>query len=156
MNARIATFMLLVPSAVLVGSGVLIGETVWGSNSSSRQETQVTGSVAPQTLGARDFTKIAWRTARDESFDRPPARGAARDYDSDSGPFTREEARDMRAVWHTIRDAENFSDINWRSLGFPRAPGDRQARRLMAQDWGSLRRAERFDDIDWRAEYQRR
>jgi hypothetical protein len=62
----------------------------------------------------------------------------------------------LRAVWHTIRGAESFSDINWRSVGLPRAPGDREARRFMAQDWGSLRRAENFDDINWRAEYHRR
>ncbi len=156
MNAKIATFMLLVPSAVLMGSAVLIGETVWGSSSSSRQETQLTGSVAPTTRGSRDLANGEWRTVRDEDFGRPRAQVAARDYDGDSGPFTREEARRLRDVWSTIREAENFGDINWRSVGLSRAPGDREARRFMASDWGSLRRAERFDDINWRAEYHRR
>ena len=153
MNAKIATFMLLVPAAVLMGSAVLIGDVVWGS--SSRQEMQLTGSVTPAAQGARDFAGAGWRAVRDENFDRPSSR-APRDYDGDFGPFTREEARDMRSVWSTIREAASFYDINWRSVGLARAPGDRNARRVMAQDWGSLRRAERFDDINWRAEYHRR
>ena len=155
MNAKLVTFMLLVPSAVLTGSAVLIGDVVWGS--SAHQEMPLTGSVTPETRGARDWANGAWHPIRDENVDRPAARGSERDYyDRDFGPFTREEARDLRAVWHTIRDAENFYDINWHSVGLARAPGDRQARRFMAQDWGSLRRAERFDDINWRAEYHRR
>ena len=90
------------------------------------------------------------------AFSREDAHVVSRDYDEDAGPFTREEARQLRSVWSTIREAENFNDINWRSLGLAHAPGDRDARRFMAQDWGSLRRAEQFDDIDWRAEYHRR
>jgi hypothetical protein len=150
MNVKLAPFIIFMPAAALFGQIAL------DSGSFSRQETRLTGSVAPQIWGARDFTNVDWRTVRDEDSGRPPAHVAARDYDEGSGPFTREEARDLRAVWHTIRDAENFSDINWRSVGLPRAPGDREARRFMAQDWDSLRRAERFDDINWRAEYHRR
>ncbi|MEO8464985.1 MAG: hypothetical protein ABI640_06560 [Gammaproteobacteria bacterium] len=153
MNARPATFMLFIPAVVLVGCGVLIGQVVYGS---SRQETQHTGSITPESRGPRDLPNGDWRAIRDENYSRPSAHVVARNYDGDFGPFTREEARDLRAVWGTIRDAASFYDINWRAVGLGRAPGDRQARRFMAQDWGSLRRAERFDDINWRAEYHRR
>jgi len=93
---------------------------------------------------------------RDDSYGRSSAHVAERSDYEGAGPFTREEARRLSAVWSTIRGAENFRDINWRSVGLSRAPGDREARRFMADDWGSLRRAERFDDINWRAEYHRR
>ena len=112
-----------------------------------------------QLRTAAAFDDINWRASGYEDRDRssPPAHGEARNgYNEQTGPFTREEARRLSAVWSTIRGAENFQDINWRSVGLSRAPGDREARRFMAEDWGSLRRAERFDDIDWRAEYHRR
>jgi hypothetical protein len=108
---------------------------------------------------AAAFGDIDWRALGYEGGDRSSSRahGEARTgVNEDTGPFTRQEARDLRAVWSTIREAENFNDINWRSAGLARAPGDRQARRFMAEDWGSLRRAAQFDDIDWRAEYRRR
>ncbi len=89
-------------------------------------------------------------------YPRVVERERERDYDEGAGPFTREEARQLRSVWSTIREAANFYDINWRSVGLYRAPGNREARRFMAEDWGSLRRAEQFDDINWRAEYHRR
>jgi hypothetical protein len=112
-----------------------------------------------QLRGAAEFYDIDWRAIRYEDRGRSPQRtyGDARGaYDADAGPFTREEARALRNVWPTIREAANFYDINWRSVGLARAPGSRQARRFMADDWGSLRRAAQFDDIDWRAEYRRR
>jgi hypothetical protein len=90
-------------------------------------------------------------------FDSIPGHATDRkDYDSDTGPFTRDEARVMREVWPEIRGAEHFQDIDWRALGLARAPGDREARAFMAESWDSLRRAANFDDIDWRKEYRRR
>jgi len=106
---------------------------------------------------ASRFDDIDWRAIRDDE-DRAAGldRGSpGRDYHSDTGPFTREEARQMRAVWPRIREAENFADIDWRSVGLGRAPGSRDARAFMAEQWDSLRRAARFDDIDWQAEYRR-
>jgi hypothetical protein len=101
-------------------------------------------------------TDLSTSAGRNDDYGRSSAHVAARNDYEGAGPFTREEARRLSAVWSTIRGAENFHDINWRSVGLARAPGDRDARRFMAEDWGSLRRAERFDDIDWRAEYHRR
>ena len=109
--------------------------------------------------GAAEFYDINWRAigyddgGRSSQRTYGDARGA---YRGDAGPFTREEARVLRNVWPTIREAANFYDIDWRSVGLARAPGSREARRFMADDWGSLRRAAEFDDIDWRAEYRRR
>ena len=108
---------------------------------------------------AAAFGDIDWRAIGYEGGDRssPRGHGEARNYYSDqTGPFTRQEARALRRVWPTIRDAANFYDINWRSVGLARAPGDRAARDFIAEDWDSLRRAAQFDDIDWRAEYRRR
>ncbi len=110
---------------------------------------------APIGIAQADVSSSPF-SRQETQLDRSWARVASRDYDEQAGPFTRDEARDLRAVWPRIREAENFQDINWRSVGLERAPGDRQARRFMAEDWGSLRRAEQFDDIDWRAEYHRR
>ena len=126
MNVNLASFMILMPAALAIGQVGLSSDPL------SHQESQLNGR--------------SW------------AHVAGRDYGDDEsiGPFTREEARQLRSVWSTIREAANFYDINWRSVGLARAPGDREARRFMADDWDSLRRAEQFDDIDWRAEYRRR
>ena len=111
-----------------------------------------------QLRGAAAFYDIDWRAIRYEDGDRSPRNhgGGWREPYTDAGPFTREEARALRAVWPQIREAASFYDINWRSVGLARVPGNREARRFMAADWGSLRRAAQFDDIDWRAEYYRR
>ena len=109
--------------------------------------------------GAAEFDDIDWRTIGNESHDRSSARGygeARKEYGEQTGPFTREEARALREIWPKIREAENFADIDWRSVGLARAPGDRDAREFMASQWDSLKRAARFDDIDWGAEYRRR
>jgi len=121
MNAKLAIFVILIPSAAVFAQ-----------------------------------SDLSSRPVRDDDYGRSSAHVAARNDYEDTGPFTREEARRLSAVWSTIRGAENFHDINWRSVGLARAPGDREARRFMAEDWSSLRRAERFDDINWRAEYHRR
>ena len=108
---------------------------------------------------AAAFDDIDWRAIGYEGGDRssPRSHGETRNaYNDQTGPFTRQEARTLRRVWPQIRDAANFDDINWRSVGLPRAPGDRAARDFVAGDWDSLRRAAQFDDIDWRAEYRRR
>jgi hypothetical protein len=112
-----------------------------------------------QLRTAAAFDDINWRASGYENNDRSPPRGsgeARNGYNDQTGPFTRQEARALRRVWPTIRDAANFADINWRSVGLPRAPGDRAARDFIARDWDSLRRAAQFDDIDWLAEYRRR
>ena len=108
--------------------------------------------------GAAEFDDIDWRAIRDdEDRSSGPNRGdRGRDYTGDTGPFSRDDARQMRAAWPKIREAENYVDINWRAIGFARAPGDRAAREFMAERWESLRRAAKFDDIDWQAEYPRR
>jgi hypothetical protein len=96
---------------------------------------------------------------RDDRYHDRSGRGdyvGRSNYSDGAGPFTPDEARALRAVWSRIREAENFSDINWRSVGLKRAPGGRDARSFMAADWQSLRRADNFDDINWRAEYRRR
>ncbi len=126
MNVNLAPFMILMPAAIAIGQADL------SSSSFSHEDSQLNG---------RSWAHVAGRDYGDEEY---------------AGPFTREEARVLRSVWSTIREAENFNDINWRSLGLARAPGDRDARRFMAEDWDSLRRAAQFDDIDWRAEYHRR
>ena len=126
MNVNLAPFMILMPAALAIGQVNLSSDPL------SRQESQLNGRSWAHVTG-RDY-------GDDESV----------------GPFTREEARQMRSVWSTIREAANFYDIDWRAMGLARAPGNREARRFMAEDWGSLRRAEQFDDIDWRAEYHRR
>lgn len=108
---------------------------------------------------AAAFDDIDWRASGYQGGDRsaPRARAETRNsYNEQTGPFTRQEARTLRRVWPRIRDAANFDDINWRSVGLARAPGDRAARDFIAGDWDSLRRAAQFDDIDWRAEYRRR
>ncbi len=109
---------------------------------------------APFAIAQSDVSSSPF--SREEAHDRSSAQVVARDYDEEFGPFTRQEAHALRSVWPTIREAANFYDINWRSVGLARAPGDRRARRFMADDWGSLRRAAQFDDINWRAEYRRR
>ena len=112
-----------------------------------------------QVRTAAAFDDINWRASGYENSDRssPRVHGEARNgYNDQTGPFTRQEARTLRRVWPTIREAANFDDINWRSVGVARAPGDRAARDFMAGQWDSFRRAARFDDIDWRAAYRRR
>jgi hypothetical protein len=152
-NAKLATFMIFMPSAVTMAQVVL------DSGSFADSEVQVAGSVTPGGRNVRTFANVDWRGTRDQEYGRPPARVVDRDRDRDSdddtGPFTRQEARALREVWPTIREAANFHDINWHSVGLARAPGDREARRFMADDWESLRRAAQFDDINWRAEYRR-
>ena len=66
-----------------------------------------------------------------------------------TGPFTRQEAELMSAVWPEIRQAAAFEEINWQAVGLTRPPGDREARRVMANHWDALRSAVSFDDIDW-------
>jgi hypothetical protein len=112
-----------------------------------------------QLRTAASFDDIDWRASGYESSDRSSPRGhgeARNGYNDQTGPFTRQEARTLRRVWPTIREAANFDDINWRAVGIARAPGDRAARDFIAADWDSLRRAAQFDDIDWRAAYRRR
>lgn len=94
------------------------------------------------------FDEIDWSSIRDSGN-----RTSAQRYDEDTGPFTRDEARQLSAVWPKIREASSFADIDWRAVGLSRAPGDRQAQAFVTAHWDSLRRAERFDDIDWRKEY---
>jgi hypothetical protein len=55
----------------------------------------------------------------------------------------------MSAVWPNIREAARFEDIDWRSVGLARAPGDWAAQSFVAAHWGALREAARFEDIDW-------
>ncbi len=65
------------------------------------------------------------------------------------GPFTRDEAEDLAAVWPRIREAARFEDINWASEGFARPPGTPEARRILAANWNEARRESRFENIDW-------
>ena len=74
---------------------------------------------------------------------------AQRDYASGYGPFTSQDAELMSAVWPKIREAARFEDIDWRSVGLARAPGDRVAHSVLAEHWGALRKAAEFEDIDW-------
>ena len=76
---------------------------------------------------------------------------AQRDSASWSGPFTTQDAQLMSAVWPKIREAARFEDIDWRSVGLARAPGDRAAQSKVSAHWGAIREASRFEDIDWRA-----
>jgi hypothetical protein len=101
--------------------------------------------------GERDFDDIDWRAIRDDESGHSHTL-ARDDLDTETGPFTRDEARELSNAWPKIREADSFDDIDWRSVGLDRAPGDRDAREFMAEHWSSLRRANRFDDIDWRAE----
>jgi hypothetical protein len=68
-----------------------------------------------------------------------------------ANPFTREESEIMSQIWGRIREAGNFEDIDWRSVGLSGPPGNREARRLMAMHWGEIREAARFEDISWSA-----
>jgi hypothetical protein len=70
--------------------------------------------------------------------------------DSSSSPFSRQDEQLMSSVWPKIREARDYDDIDWRSVGLARAPGDSSAQRLMADNWSRLRDARHFDDIDWR------
>lgn len=99
----------------------------------------------------RRFDDIDWGDIRDSG-----SHTSAQRYDEDTGPFTRDEARQLSAIWPTIRQAGSFADIDWKAVGLSRAPGDREAQAFMTAHWDSLRRAERFDDIDWRKEYGER
>ncbi len=102
------------------------------------------------------FSDIEWA----EFDDRPVQNSRAQRYgrvdpyeerDSNAGPFTREEAAVLSRSWGQIREAARFEDIDWRSAGLSRPPGDREARQLMSRHWGQLREAARFEDIDWQA-----
>lgn len=107
---------------------------------------------------ARRFDDIDWdrvadardrRASRDRSYGTGYGRnvgGSA--YDS---PFSAEDEEAMSRVWGRIREAAEFDDIDWRSVGMYGPPGGRDARRLMARYWGELRTAARFEDIDWPA-----
>ena len=94
------------------------------------------------------FDDIDWGTIRDSGN-----RTSAQHYDEETGPFSREEAHQLSAVWSTIRKAGSFADIDWKAVGLSRAPGDHEAQTFMTAHWDSLRRAERFEDIDWQKEY---
>jgi hypothetical protein len=97
---------------------------------------------------AARFDDIDWGAVRDHG-----SRTLAQRYDEETGPFTREEARQLSAIWPKIREANSFADINWKAEGLSRAPGDREAQAFVTEHWGSIRRAARFEDIDWRREY---
>jgi hypothetical protein len=99
------------------------------------------------------FDDIDWSDGRDYGNRDYGSRTSAQHYDEETGPFTREEAHQLSAVWSKIRDANSFADVDWKAVGLSRAPGDRQAQAFVTAHWNSLRRAERFDDIDWRKEY---
>lgn len=79
------------------------------------------------------------------------AAGAVAQEAISSGPFSRFEAQRLSEVWHEIRDAEEYRDIDWEAVGLDREPGDAEARRIMATNWGSIRQANEFNDIDWEA-----
>ena len=68
------------------------------------------------------FDDIDWSTIRDSGN-----RTSAQHYDEETGPFTRDEAHQLSAVWSKIRDAGSFADVNWKAVGLSRAPGDREA-----------------------------
>jgi hypothetical protein len=57
----------------------------------------------------------------------------------------------MSAVWPEIREAARFEDIDWRSVGLTRPPGDWAAQSVLAENWSTLRKAAEFEDIDWSA-----
>jgi hypothetical protein len=75
--------------------------------------------------------------------------GAFAQHYSASVPLSRQDAQLMSAVWPKIREAAQFDDIDWRSVGLTRAPGDSAAQDFLAAHWGELRKAARFEDIDW-------
>ena len=115
---------------------------------------------------AARFDDIDWSAVRDHGSGTLPqrydeetgvrdhgSRTLAQRYDEETGPFTREEARQLSAVWPRIREANSFADIDWKAEGLHRAPGDREAQAFVTEHWGSIRRAARFEDIDWRREY---
>lgn len=98
------------------------------------------------------FENIDWNSVVDDrelSSSRRYAGGFGGS--SSTGPFTEFEAGLMSQVWDRIRRAENYDDIDWRSVGLSGPPGDRAARRIMASNWGELREAERFEEITWDA-----
>lgn len=71
--------------------------------------------------------------------------------EASSGPFTRQEAELLSAVWPQIRSASSFEQIDWESVGLDEPPGNSEARRLVEENWGALRQAGRFEDINWEA-----
>src|SRR5262249_26692913 len=81
------------------------------------------------------FDDSDWSDVRDSGN-----RTSAQRYDEDTGPFTRDEARQLSAVWPTIRKANSFADIDWKAVGMSRAPGDREAQAFATAHWDSLRR----------------
>jgi hypothetical protein len=100
---------------------------------------------------ASRFEDIDWDRIVDDR-DLRTSREYAGGFGNYSGnPFTPEEAAAMSQVWGQIREAAQFSDINWQALGLSGPPGDREARRVMSANWGQLRTAARFEDIDWAA-----
>jgi hypothetical protein len=103
---------------------------------------------------AERFQDIDWdRIVDDGSLRTSRERQYAGGFGSNpsANPFTREEAATMSRVWGQIREAAEFDDIDWRSVGFSGPPGSRQARSIMAANWGQLREASRFEEIDWAA-----
>lgn len=121
---------------------------------------------APGSSEARRFMATHWdvlRSAnefRDIDWQGTPGYGHSSTshhaLEDQTGPFTSQEAEQLRAVWPEIRKAAAFGDINWKAIGLSRAPGSREARGLMEAQWHSLRSAARFDDIDWQSAYRAR
>lgn len=77
------------------------------------------------------------------------AAGAVAQLSSEYGPFSEREAELMSAVWPQIREAADFDDIDWRSVGLSSPPGSAEARRVMEDNWATLRQERRFESIDW-------
>ncbi|MBN1240541.1 MAG: hypothetical protein JXB36_18710 [Gammaproteobacteria bacterium] len=107
---------------------------------------------------AARFEDIDWEATTDyrgesrSPFSRDERSAFSRDgYSRESGPFTRQEAELMSAVWPEIRQARSFEQIDWERVGVEYAPGDAEARRVMAENWDTLRQAAQFSDIDWEA-----
>ena len=73
------------------------------------------GARIGEVRGLR-FDDIDWRDVRDTGD-----RTSAQRYDEETGPFTRDEARELSRVWSKIREANSFADINWKAVGLSRA-----------------------------------
>jgi hypothetical protein len=58
------------------------------------------------------FDDIDWSAVRDSGN-----RTTAQRYDEDTGPFTRDEARQLSAVCSKIREASSFADIDRKAVG---------------------------------------
>jgi len=97
------------------------------------------------------FENIDWDDIVDDRDSRSSRRyaGGFGGSSPSTGPFNDFEAGLMSQVWGEIRQAAEYEDIDWRSVGLSGPPGDRAARRIMASYWDELREAERFEEIDW-------